>query len=53
MNKRKKKKVLEWWKSLRLDEKDDLIKICVNKDKTFRNEFTDHQLEKMFDWVKN
>jgi len=53
MNKRKNKKILLWWKTLKLDEKDDLIKICIGKKKTFRDNFTDSQIEIMFDWVNS
>lgn len=51
MNKRKKKKVLEWWKNLWIDEKDDYHKIVNPKSKNKYLSPSENEKEKMYDWA--
>ena len=50
MNKRKKKRVLEWWSNLRIDEKDDYMKTVNPKSKNRYLNPSELEKEKMHDW---
>ncbi len=53
MNKRQKKKVLAWWDSLDVQERNEYLKIVLPKSKSHYNNPTELEKEKMYNWNNN